>query len=128
MTQSTPPGFIPFPSLSHLAQSLTLKPLWLTSEAYFGSELFHHMLSISLYLYQLLSRSVVGATSEEDANDEESIASGAPQVPKDECYQIVGTMHDSTKTKPEWVDEIVEVIISLAYNKRGGLISKILWY
>ncbi|XP_031567964.1 adenylate kinase 7-like [Actinia tenebrosa] len=57
---------------------------------------------------KLLSRSVVGATSEEDVNDEESVASGAPQVPKDECYQIVGTLHDSTKTKPEWVDETFE--------------------
>jgi hypothetical protein len=53
----------------------------------------------------------VGATSEEDVNDEESITSGAPQVPTDECYQVVGTLHDQTQPKPDWVDEVFEVIL-----------------
>ncbi|KAK3748734.1 hypothetical protein QZH41_015670, partial [Actinostola sp. cb2023] len=56
----------------------------------------------------VLSTSLVGATAEEDANDEESVTSNAPQVPKDECYQVVGTLQDSTKPKPDWIDEVFE--------------------
>lgn len=57
----------------------------------------------------MLASSLVGATAEDEPGDEESVTSNAPQVPKDECYQIVGTLQDSTKAKPDWVDEVYEV-------------------
>ena len=56
--------------------------------------------------------SVVGATDqEEEANDDESQASGQPQVQKENCYEIVGTMQDPSQSKPEWVKEVYEVNI-----------------
>lgn len=59
----------------------------------------------------MLAKSVVGATAEDEPGDEESVTSNAPQIPTDDCYQIVGTLQDSTKTKPDWVDEVFEVCV-----------------
>lgn len=54
--------------------------------------------------------SVVGATAEEEEpNDDESQASGLPQVQKENCYEIVGTLQDPTQSKPEWVKEVYQV-------------------
>ncbi|KAJ7383963.1 Adenylate kinase 7 [Desmophyllum pertusum] len=58
---------------------------------------------------KVLASSVVGATAEEDeGNDDESQASGQPQIPKENCYEVVGTLQDPTQHKPEWVDEVIE--------------------
>ena len=68
-----------------------------------------------------MAASVVGATAEEDeANDDESQASGQPQIPKENCYKVVGTLQDPTQHKPEWVDEVYEVCIEL-------LLQRYLW-
>ena len=54
--------------------------------------------------------SVVGATAEEEEpNDDESQASGLPQVQKENCYEVVGTLQDPTQSKPEWVKEVYQV-------------------
>lgn len=59
---------------------------------------------------KILASSVVGATAEEDeGNDDESQASGQPQIPKENCYEVVGTVQDPTQHKPEWVDKVFEV-------------------
>ena len=60
--------------------------------------------------FKLLATSVVGATADEDnGNDDESQASGQPQIPKEDCYEVVGTLQDPTHIKPEWVHEVFEV-------------------
>ena len=59
---------------------------------------------------KILASSVVGATTEEDeGNDDESQASGQPQIPKENCYEVVGTLQDPTQHKPEWVEDVFEV-------------------
>ena len=56
---------------------------------------------------------MVGATAEEDeVNDDESQASGQPQIPKENCYKVVGTLQDPTQNKPKWVDEVFEVYMN----------------
>jgi len=58
---------------------------------------------------KILASSVVGATAEEDeGNDDESQASGQPQIPKENCYEVVGTLQDPTQRKPEWVEDVFE--------------------
>lgn len=72
-------------------------------------------------LSKVLAASVVGATAEEDeANDDESQASGQPQIPKENCYKVVGTLQDPTQHKPEWVDEVYE------YNTKEDLLPHLL--
>ena len=67
-------------------------------------------MNIFVSLSKVLASSVVGATAEEDeGNDDESQASGQPQIPKENCYEVVGTLQDPTQHKPEWVDEVIEV-------------------
>lgn len=56
---------------------------------------------------------MVGATAEDEPGEEESVTSNAPQIPKDDCYQIVGTLQDASKPKPEWVDEVFEVSVNV---------------
>ena len=56
---------------------------------------------------------MVGATAEEDeVNDDESQASGQPQIPKENCYKVVSTLQDPTQHKPKWVDEVFEVYMN----------------
>ena len=56
---------------------------------------------------------MVGATAEEDeVNDDESQASGQHQIPKENCYKVVGTLQDPTQNKPKWVDEVFEVYMN----------------
>lgn len=63
-----------------------------------------------MFFSKVLASSVVGATAEEDeGNDDESQASGQPQIPKENCYEVVGTLQDPTQSKPEWVDAVFEV-------------------
>lgn len=63
-----------------------------------------------LLISEILASSVVGATAEEDeGNDDESQASGQPQIPKESCYEVVGTLQDPTQHKPEWVEQVFEV-------------------
>ncbi|PFX27190.1 adenylate kinase 7-like [Stylophora pistillata] len=70
---------------------------------------------------KILKGSVVGATAEEDeVNDDESQASGQPQIPKENCYKVVGTLQDPTQHKPEWVDEVFE------YNTKEDLLPHLL--
>lgn len=46
---------------------------------------------------------------EEEEEDNESIASGAGvTVPKDGCYEIIGTLKDKTLPKPDFAKEIIE--------------------
>lgn len=60
--------------------------------------------------FKILASSVVGATAEEDeVNDDESQASGQPQIPKENCYEVVGTLQDPSQHKPEWVEDVFEV-------------------
>ena len=42
-------------------------------------------------------------------NDDESQASGQPEIPKENCYEVVGTLQDPTQHKPEWVENVFEV-------------------
>jgi len=66
--------------------------------------------NIFLSFSKLLASSVVGATAEEDeGNDDESQASGQPQIPKESCYEVVGTLQDPTQHKPDWVEGVFEV-------------------
>lgn len=66
----------------------------------------------------MLASSVVGATAEEDeGGDDESQASGQPQIPKENCYEVVGTLQDPTQHKPEWVDEVFEVCVSYLISR-----------
>ncbi|CAH3043480.1 unnamed protein product [Pocillopora meandrina] len=70
---------------------------------------------------KILTESVVGATAEEDeVNDDESQASGQPQIPKENCYKVVGTLQDPTQHKPKWVDEVFE------YNTKEDLLPHLL--
>ncbi|XP_027042544.1 adenylate kinase 7-like [Pocillopora damicornis] len=70
---------------------------------------------------KILTESVVGATAEEDeVNDDESQASGQPQIPKENCYKVVGTLQDPTQNKPKWVDEVFE------YNTKEDLLPHLL--
>ncbi|XP_073248934.1 adenylate kinase 7-like [Porites lutea] len=70
---------------------------------------------------KILASSVVGATAEEDeGNDDESQASGQPQIPKESCYEVVGTLQDPTQHKPEWVEQVFE------YNSKEDLLPHLL--
>ena len=52
----------------------------------------------------------MGATAEDDDGaDDESQASVEQLPPKENCYEIVGTMFDSSQPKPNWVHEVYEV-------------------
>ena len=58
---------------------------------------------------QVLSQSVVGA-SREQGGDEEEETGGEASGSSGNCYEVVGTLSDSSATgKPEWVTETVEV-------------------
>ena len=53
---------------------------------------------------------MVGATAEEDeGGDDESQASIEQLPPKENCYEVVGTMLDPSQPKPAWVHEVFEV-------------------
>ena len=55
---------------------------------------------------------MVGASLEEieeEEEDNESVASGIVSVPKDGCYEIIGTLKDNTSHKPEFVKEVIDV-------------------
>ena len=68
---------------------------------------------------QVLSQSVVGA-SREQGGDEEEETGGEASGSSGNCYEVVGTLSDSSATgKPEWVTETVEVKHTHTYtNKR----------
>ncbi|XP_068683125.1 adenylate kinase 7-like isoform X1 [Montipora foliosa] len=70
---------------------------------------------------KILASSVVGATTEEDeGNDDESQSSAQPQIPKENCYEVVGTVQDPTQFKPEWVETVFE------YNTKEDLLPHLL--
>ena len=74
---------------------------------FFGKEITR---SFVIPFFEVLAMSVVGATAEEEEpNDDESQASGLPQVQKENCYEVVGTLQDPTQSKPEWVKEVYQV-------------------
>ncbi|PVD26309.1 hypothetical protein C0Q70_13980 [Pomacea canaliculata] len=56
-----------------------------------------------------LSQCVVGASLEEAAEDDaESGKSSELEAPKEGCYEIVGTLKDNEKSKPDFVKEIIK--------------------
>lgn len=59
----------------------------------------------------MFSTSAVGATNNELENDDaESIQSEDEEAaPPANCYQVVGTLSDKSKQKPNWVKEVYEV-------------------
>ena len=58
-----------------------------------------------------MSISAVGATADEveddDVESEHSEDEEAP--PPENCYQVVGTISNKSKQKPDWVKEVYEV-------------------
>lgn len=46
---------------------------------------------------------------EEEEEDNESIDSGVIPPPKEGCFEIIGTLKDRTKARPECVKEIINV-------------------
>ena len=65
-------------------------------------------------LFQFLSQCVVGASLEEIEDEEEDVASvvsgdlGAT-LPKEGCYEIIGTVKDKDSRKPDFLKEIINV-------------------
>ncbi|CAG2241509.1 AK [Mytilus edulis] len=60
-------------------------------------------------LAKFLSRCVVGASLEEpeEEDDARSTSSSIIALPKEGCYEIVGTVKDAETTKPEFVKEVI---------------------
>ena len=54
---------------------------------------------------------------EEEEEDNESVASGiGVTVPKEGCYEVIGTLKDKSLTKPDFAKEIINVSI-FTYGK-----------
>lgn len=67
--------------------------------------------------FQFLSQCVVGISLEEieeEEEDAESVASGeaGPALPKEGCYEIIGTLKDKNSRKPDFVKELINVCLS----------------
>ena len=90
-----------------------------------SANILTYLVSFILIQFKILASSVVGSTAEEDeANDDESQASGQPQIPKENCYEVVGTLQDSSQHKPEWVEDVFEVCaLGVAINLYAAEIS-----
>lgn len=75
----------------------------------------------SCYLFQVLSKATVGATAvggdSEDATQQENSSDNASNQPIKSSdannYVIVGTLSDPKGVKPEWVTELIMVILFL---------------
>ena len=61
---------------------------------------------------QYLSKCVVGASLEEAEEEEDnaSVTSSVLDAPKEGCYEVVGTLKDREKPKPDFVKELILVI------------------
>jgi hypothetical protein len=63
-------------------------------------------------MFQYLSQCVVGASLEEvdDEEEEAEEEDGEPkeEVPKTGVYEIVGTVKDSSKPKPDFISEVIQ--------------------
>ena len=90
-----------------------------------SANILTYLVSFILIQFKILASSVVGSTAEEDeANDDESQASGQPQIPKENCYEVVGTLQDPSQQKPEWVEDVFEVCaLGVAINLYAAEIS-----
>ena len=68
-------------------------------------------LIIYLFFVQFLSKCVVGASLEEAEEEEDnaSIASSILDGPKEGCYEVVGTLKNREKPKPDFVRELILV-------------------
>lgn len=61
-------------------------------------------------LAHYLSRCVVGASleeAEEEEGDDVSVTSSIIEKPKEGCYEIIGTLKDREKPKPDFVKELI---------------------
>ena len=64
--------------------------------------------------FQFLSQCLVGASLEEIEDEEEdaaSVASGdlGAALPKEGCYEVIGTVKDKNSRKPDFVKELINV-------------------
>ena len=64
--------------------------------------------------FQFLSQCVVGASLEEIEDEEEdaaSVASGdlGAALPKEGCYEVIGTVKDKNSRKPDFLKELISV-------------------
>eukprot|EP00794_Sanderia_malayensis_P019922 gene19922-21874_t len=68
---------------------------------------------------QVFTTSSIGATNEEfpDQDDESVASEEADAKPKEDCYEVVGTMFDNSQKKPDWVKETCES------SNRDGLLE-----
>lgn len=59
----------------------------------------------------------MGASLEEAAEDDaESGKSSELEAPKEGCYEIVGTLKDNEKSKPDFMKEIIKVRIFFPHH------------
>ena len=70
-----------------------------------------------LYMFvilQFLSRCVVGASLEEAEEEEDnaSVSSSIMEKSREGCYDIVGTLKDRNKEKPDFAKEVILVRFS----------------
>ena len=66
--------------------------------------------NINYFSYsKILSKSVVGASGNEDLDNKSDMSMEDDLMVKEDCYQVVGTLKDPSSKAPDWVYEIYEV-------------------
>ena len=83
----------------------------------------------SVFFHQFLSQCVVGASLEEIEEEEEdaaSVASGdaGPVLPKEGCYEVIGTVKDKHSPKPDFVKELINVSITTYFSVDINIVGK----